>query len=287
MNCAFPIQSTAGFTFPCGQCMPCRINARRSWTARCLLEWVRHEHTQFVTLTYSDEHVPRTEAGLPQLRPRDLQLFLKRVRQDVGPGLRFFAVGEYGSHTQRPHYHLVMFGLGPEWFENDKRGHPRFVRPNWWPWGFIAAAEFSPARAAYISHYVAKKWTNAALEALEGRHPEFMRSSRRPGIGVPSVPLLLEPYTTSQGAELLADEGDVRSTFRFAPSGQDMKVWPVSRLLRTKMRTILGIPLLAKDRKPVPRDRSPLVDIRSAEEKAQAVLKHDRLVRRSKSHGIL
>lgn len=60
----------------------------------------------FLTLTYNDEHLPPGA----QLSKRDLQLFIKRLRK-VNPGIKYFAVGEYGTDKGRPHYHLVIFNL--------------------------------------------------------------------------------------------------------------------------------------------------------------------------------
>jgi hypothetical protein len=106
---------------PCGRCVGCRLEKSRQWANRCMLELQYHESSFFVTLTYDDDHVPVTyysenddgEArSALTLRFRDLQLFLKRLRKEhYYERLRFFACGEYGSTTYRPHYHAIIFGL--------------------------------------------------------------------------------------------------------------------------------------------------------------------------------
>lgn len=108
-------------SIPCGKCIGCRLSYARQWADRCLLELQYHEHAWFVTLTYNDEHVPRSMYGDPQTgeaRPcltldrRDVQLFLKRLRKAVEPTkIRYFGCAEYGPTTWRPHYHLIIFGL--------------------------------------------------------------------------------------------------------------------------------------------------------------------------------
>ena len=111
----------ARLKIPCGRCVGCRLERSRQWANRCMLELQYHESSYFVTLTYDDEHVPVTyysenvdgeaRSGLT-LRARDLQLFMKRLRKEHSyERLRFFACGEYGSNSYRPHYHAIIFGL--------------------------------------------------------------------------------------------------------------------------------------------------------------------------------
>ena len=105
---------------PCGKCIGCRLEYSKQWANRCLLENQYHESSYFITLTYDEEHVPRTYYPDPEtgeafpaltLRKRDFQLFMKRLRKQTGQELRYFAAGEYGSKTMRPHYHAIIFGL--------------------------------------------------------------------------------------------------------------------------------------------------------------------------------
>lgn len=50
---------------------------------------------------------------LPILYKNDIQRFLKRLRfyidANFGCKVRYFAVGEYGTHALRPHWHLLLF----------------------------------------------------------------------------------------------------------------------------------------------------------------------------------
>lgn len=65
--------------FGCGQCNPCRINRRRLWTHRIMLESLKHGDSSFVTLTY--ETLPSDGS----LVPKDLQNFMKYLRMRVSP----------------------------------------------------------------------------------------------------------------------------------------------------------------------------------------------------------
>ena len=93
--------------FGCGQCIPCRINRKRLWTHRLMLESFSHSDATFVTLTYD----PEKYSG-ESLRPEDVTKFLKRLRRKLEPKkLRYYLVGEYGDKTGRPHYHIALFGF--------------------------------------------------------------------------------------------------------------------------------------------------------------------------------
>lgn len=166
---------------PCGQCKNCRINQARIWTNRILLESRLHGENCFVTLTYNDDNLPNP----PNVKKKHLQKFIKRVRHFVYPiKFRYFAVGEYGDKTLRPHYHIIFFGLGD--------AHKRTIFKAWDKCnkdGFDFG-ELNKDSARYITGYVVKK-----INKIRGIHPtnlglkdEFTLSSRRKGgIGKPAI----------------------------------------------------------------------------------------------------
>lgn len=94
---------------PCSKCAFCLVNKRSQWMFR-----VHHEmRTQmnpgyFITLTYDEKHVKRVGNGLLSLRFRDVQLFLKKIRKQKFYA-KYICVGEYGTATLRPHYHLIIW----------------------------------------------------------------------------------------------------------------------------------------------------------------------------------
>ena len=121
----------------------------------------------FLTLTYDNEHLPPGA----ELSKRDLQLFIKRLRKR-NPGIRYFAVGEYGSQKGRPHYHAVIFNLVDldlvtrSWVDSD--GHPL---------GHIVGDRANMGRIRYMVEYM------ALPQEEDGRQKAFRFMSRNPGIG--------------------------------------------------------------------------------------------------------
>jgi len=150
-----------------------------------------HAASSFVTLTYSDAHLPPGGS----LVKRDLQLFFKKLRKhheksvlvprvdpSNPPRLRYFAVGEYGDVSERPHYHAIIFGYWP----NDtvqlpgKRDlHRSPSLEKLWPQGNSSLGAVSFASASYVAHYTGKKVYGEAAAAHYGpRTPEFACMSK-------------------------------------------------------------------------------------------------------------
>lgn len=184
MKCVKPIwldnENVRG-EFPCGQCINCRIKKRQEWSMRCLHELDGHKKSIFVTLTYDSKlHYPQAAS----LEKAHLQKFIKRLRKAMEPErVRYFACGEYGEQTQRPHYHLILFGCG--WDEKQ-------LIMDCWPyanWNVPAIRKNSFGIAErmsiqYVAKYIEKKLGGElAIEEYKnkGREPIFKVSSL--GIG--------------------------------------------------------------------------------------------------------
>lgn len=152
----------------CGQCLPCRKLRASVWSHRIMLEARSHVSSLFVTLTYNAENVPNGGT----LLARDLTLFMKRLRFNLnGRKIRYFNVGEYGSDSQRPHYHCVLFGM-------DLADEPIIAKS--WDKGFIQVSELTEGRSSYMCKYVVKDLGKKS-DKLNGREPEFMRCSKMDG----------------------------------------------------------------------------------------------------------
>lgn len=249
MLCGRPIHLAAPYKdqiVSCGQCLACRINRRRKWTARILLEAAGYAQSIFITLTYSPETVPkRTIKGdrVDVLKKSDLQYFFRMMRRDPHiDTLRYFACGEYGTKDGRPHYHAILFG------KHFTAQMEAIVRHTWGK-GFITISELNEKRAAYVAAYTIKKMTQEDSRGLNGRPPEFTLQSRKPGIGAEAAARLANMYYRRDGAKALADNGDVLHVVRIHG-----KIYPLDDFMLGKMRVILDIPKLRADRMPTSLD---------------------------------
>lgn len=187
-----------------------------------MLEAAVHERSSFVTLTYSKENIP--DAG--SLVPEHLQLWLKRFRKSAGAPVRFYAVGEYGDQSWRPHYHAAVFGVGREAADVVQRT---------WGLGFTFVGDLTLASAQYVAGYVTKKMTGKDDERLGGRHPEFARMSLRPGIGFPAVGRIAEALQNKHGWDLINNRGDVPEVLK-----HERRTLPLGRYMRAGLRHALG-----------------------------------------------
>ncbi len=234
---------------PCGQCLACRINRRRKWTARILLEASQCAGSSFLTLTYDEEHVPKVVCdGLLQdvLVKKELQTYLQQLRDNPRLGrIRYFACGEYGDKFGRPHYHIVLFGK-----HSNEQNYETFKAL--WGKGRITLSELNENRAAYVAAYTVKKWTNEKTEKLAGRPPEFTLMSRRPGIAANCIPYLASMYHRNDGSAHLAEHGDVESAVRI-----DGRTYPMDSFLLRGIRKYLHLPKLKADRLAVRYGKSP------------------------------
>lgn len=179
---------------PCGKCLNCCADRSRDWSIRLLLELEVMKNAVFVTLTYNDDHLPLMPgSGTPTLCVRDVQLFFKRLRKKFNPRkIRFFLCGEYGSNTHRPHYHAILFGLSLNDFSDlrpvskNELGQTLYTSPTFekvWQNGFVSLGEVTFHSCNYVARYTLKKQFGSKDEFADGRKPEFVLSSRRPGLG--------------------------------------------------------------------------------------------------------
>ena len=158
-----------------------------------------------MTLTYAEHRLPADRSvSMPEV-----QRWSKRLRKwcEGNPRIpgwldddgkrkyfRYFACGEYGDKTQRPHYHALLFGVD---FDDRKflkmhNGNPLFTSEEaqrlWCdkhgPIGHVTLGAVSFQSAAYVARYIMKKQSGDQAEAhYNGRKSEFVTMSKRPGLG--------------------------------------------------------------------------------------------------------
>lgn len=168
MKCMSPVWVRAQMLHvPCGKCAFCIRKSINAWCMRLRHELDVSSSAYFLTLTYNDEHLPKDG----ELSKSDLNQFLRRLRKR-NPGIRYFAVGEYGENNARPHYHAVIFNLV----------NLDLVTASWTNalgenLGFIKGNKANAGRIRYMVSYM------ALPQDVSHRQPPFRVMSRRPGIG--------------------------------------------------------------------------------------------------------
>lgn len=192
-------------TLPCGQCVGCRLERSRQWAVRCLHEASLYSHNCFISLTYSDEHLPADKS----LNYADFQKFMKRFRKEFkgidfdskgNHPIRFYMAGEYGENFGRPHFHACVFNFDfsdKKYWKTTKSGSKIFrseALERLWPFGFSSIGEVTFESAAYVARYIMKKVTGKSSHThyehvceqtgeITNRKPEFNKMSLKPGIG--------------------------------------------------------------------------------------------------------
>ena len=230
--------------FPCGKCFHCRINQGRIWQTRLLLEAYTAADSTFLTLTYDDDHLP----GNGSLDKKHLTNFLKRYRKRFEPGkIRYYAVGEYGDQTWRPHYHLAIFS--DRRIERCYRSCEDMRKRNLctqdcyarlaWPYGNVSVTPtLGKENAGYITGYLKKKATKPYYENLGDRIPEYAtmsrgrRSNGTGGIGYEGICKIAEKFKSIKGP----DRGNVIRSLNFGTSSR-----PLGGYLTAELCNQLGI----------------------------------------------
>lgn len=146
-----------GMQIPCGTCILCREEQARQQAVRIAHEAQCHAQNSFVTLTYSQANLP----PFGSLRYDDLEKFWKRLRKQIG-ALRYYAVGEYGDRTLRPHYHACIFGHDFTEGSIITRNEPHRLWVNLeltkiWGLGDVQIGALTYETARYTASYVTKK----------------------------------------------------------------------------------------------------------------------------------
>lgn len=187
---------------PCGKCIGCRLNYSQNWAVRCMHEASLYEDNSFITLTYSDENLPRDGS----LNVSHWQDFMKRLRKSVNHRISYYHCGEYGDRFNRPHLHALLFNhdFKDKILHTVKNGNRLYTSKELerlWPFGFNVIGEVTTESAGYVARYAMKKVVgedkekedemglkpyerfNSETGEVTKVHPEYCTMSRRPAIG--------------------------------------------------------------------------------------------------------
>nr|WAE43931.1 MAG: replication initiator protein [Microviridae sp.] len=163
---------------PCGRCPNCAVKRASMWSFRLCKELEVSTSAFFLTLTYTNDNVPLSDKGRMTLCKSDVQLFIKRLRQNQKryakkhslrtKPIRYFSVGEYGSKRWRPHYHLILFNAMVD---------PILMS---WTLGEMKFGTVNESSVGYTLKYISK---TARVPQYQGddRLPEFSHFSK--GLG--------------------------------------------------------------------------------------------------------
>lgn len=202
-----PIKDWTEIQLPCGKCLGCRLDHANEWATRLYCEAKSWENSYFFTLTYNDKNLPKTAYGQNTLNSKDMTDFFKRLRNHYKGekkiiynfdeelnSIRYLYCGEYGPKTSRPHYHGIIFNLKIDDlkpYKQNKQGDMLYTSKkiqNIWGKGFVIIGQMSYSSACYVARYCQKKaYISEKLDpdiTLGEPQKEFIRMSRRPGIGV-------------------------------------------------------------------------------------------------------
>lgn len=184
---------TGALLLPCRQCIGCRLEKSRQWATRLLHETEFHKGAIFLTLTYDENNVPKNGS----LNKTHLRTFFNDLRSRNSyygkDKIKYFACGEYGDRTGRPHYHAALYGglsvhdplCDPE--EPSRSGDPQYSHPDLskvWTHGRHRFSAHNFETAAYVARYVLKKISGVSSALHYGeRTPEFQSCSNGLGKG--------------------------------------------------------------------------------------------------------
>ena len=207
---------------PCGKCELCTEKKANEWSTRSMCEsQTSCSPPIFFTLTYNDFCLPSNG-----VRKRACQRFMKRFRINLERymkckcNIRYYMCSEYGSKTQRPHYHGILwnlpllepknltyliqkswsFDVSKKFYDTlpnqlDKYGDPVLKYYDYKDkrhrvlYGYTTNSVCTEGRVRYAMKYMRK---DAIIP--DGKNNIFFLSSRKGGIGSSWIESKLEEY---------------------------------------------------------------------------------------------
>jgi len=162
--------------------------------------------SHFVTLTYNTEHVPLTPNGFMSLCKADLQKFFKRLRKNTGlTNIKYYACGEYGSKTNRPHYHAIIMNV------SDAEEYVHAWTLNGSQIGGVDVGTCTGDSVAYTMKYIEKdsytQKRNRYRHARDDRELEFALMSKGLGAGYVDLPGVRQFHVSDLSRNYVVKDG--------------------------------------------------------------------------------
>ncbi len=160
------------------------------WSFRLIKQAEVSASALFVTLTYQPENVKLSKNGFMTLSKEDVQKFFKRLRKKnieyhknmcikhnknyEELKIKYYACGEYGGKTNRPHYHIILFNTYPDVIESAWRLDDKEI-------GHIHIGQVNEASVGYTLKYMCKP-SKIPLHRNDDRLKEFALMSKGMGL---------------------------------------------------------------------------------------------------------
>lgn len=168
---------------PCGKCPECLRARANAWAFRIYTEMKHSTSAKFITLTYQE--APKSLNGLDTLCKDDCQDFMKRLRQGTENRIKYYLCGEYGTETERPHYHILLLNIPKLWTLDSK-----YIQEAWsirdknyklQPIGHVHIGDANIKTIHYTLKYM-MKGKHEAKHELDDREPVFSLMSKGMGL---------------------------------------------------------------------------------------------------------
>ena len=222
---------------PCGSCLGCKMDYAKQWSVRLQHEFQMHPENEcwFLTLTYNDDALAETflpsdppidrlvlgadslgvASWFPNLYPRDMTLFWKRLRQHFsGCKIMYYLAGEYGERRGRCHWHAIVFGVPLDQKQFHYNGVSELGDVTWrsdeleklWhssldeslPLGNVIVGKVTARSCGYVARYTLKKAREMWETDFTNRVRPLVRMSTNPAIGKSYIENHPEIFDVSQ-----------------------------------------------------------------------------------------
>lgn len=148
---------------PCGRCPACLANRQRAFMFRLDQEKDNSKFYFWLTLTYSDDHVPTLDDGEMCFSKDHCREFFEKLRKRYakdGHTFKHFLVSEYGPEsTHRPHYHCLLMvynSYKPSMNFLVRKEMRDFILHDGWKYGHVQEKAYHGGVLKYLTKYCCK-----------------------------------------------------------------------------------------------------------------------------------